>query len=341
MKVNGKDYRTIWLEDGICKMINQNLLPHKFEIFEAKTYQETCVAIKTMITRGAGAIGAAAGFAMAQAAFENPDNNAETFLTKAKIEIEATRPTAQDLFAATARVFEKSLISSEEAVKEAQKIANENVDAGRKIGEFGAELLRDGMRVLTHCNAGWLAFVDWGTAISPVYVAKEQEKSIFVYSDETRPRLQGSRLSAWELYHNDIPHKIIPDNAAAALMQDGKIDIVITGADRIAANGDTANKIGTLEKAICAKYFDIPFYIAAPSSTFDKNCPSGKEIPIEYRSDDEVKMMEGIDSTGNLNKITVANPSSEALNPGFDVTPADLITGYITENGIKNGVENL
>ncbi len=345
MKVNRKNYRTVWLEGSTCKMINQNLLPHKFEIHEAKSYLETCSAIKNMVTRGAGAIGAAAGFAMAQAAMESSmiktSYRREKQLEKARRNIEETRPTAQDLFAATARVYEKALISAEEAKNEAQKIADENVEAGRKIGEYGAELLKDGVRVLTHCNAGWLAFVDWGTAISPIYVATEQGKNIFVYSDETRPRLQGSRLSAWELFHNKIPHKIIPDNAAAALMQEGKIDIIITGADRIAANGDTANKIGTLEKAICAKYFGIPFYIAAPSSTFDLNCPIGKEIPIEYRSEDEVKMIDGIDRTGKLKKITVANPGSEALNPGFDVTPAELITGYITENGVIRTIKDL
>jgi S-methyl-5-thioribose-1-phosphate isomerase len=328
MKVFNRYYRTIWLENTTCLMINQNKLPHSFEIYQANTYRDTCHAIKTMITRGAGAIGAAAGFAMAQAAMEAPANSYAQFIRQARKEIEATRPTAQNLFQAVELVYQAACISKEDAYCEAQKIANDNLNDGKRIGEHGSRLLRNGTQVLTHCNAGWLAFVDWGTALAPIYRATQQGKKIFVYADETRPRLQGARLTAWELAQQGIPHKIIPDNAAAMLMKDGKIDIVITGADRIAANGDTANKIGTLEKAICAKEFGIPY------STFDKNCPDGSAIPIEYREQEEVTMMEGIDIHGQMHRVQIANADSEALNPAFDVTPAKYITGFITEKGI-------
>jgi len=190
------------------------------------------------------------------------------------------------------------------------------------------------MNILTHCNAGWLAFVDHGTALSPIYLAYESGKDVFVYVDETRPRAQGARLTAWELNNMNIPHKIIPDNAGAYLMSLGKIDMVIVGADRIAANGDVANKIGTLEKAIAAKEYKIPFYIAAPVSTIDFGCPNGDEIDIEYRSKDEIKYQCGPDKEGKMHKIQVTSPGSDCLNPAFDVTQSKYITGIITEKGI-------
>lgn len=319
MKVGKQHYRTVWLEGSSVFLIEQNLLPFEFKIHESKTYKETCSAIKTMLVRGAGAIGATAGFAMAQAFQEKVDP------AKAKKEIEATRPTAQNLFYAVERVFR-----SKDPAAEAQKIADEDAQNCAQIGEIGSELIKDGANIETHCNAGWLAFVDYGSALSPIYIANRKGKKIFVYVDETRPRGQGARLTAWELKNEGIDHAIIPDNAGAYYMSQGKIDLMIVGADRIAANGDTANKIGTLEKAICAKEYGIPFYIAAPSSTIDLNCQGGKDIPIEERSQDEVLYQIGPKGE----KILVCSPGSPAKNPAFDVTPAKYITGIITEKGI-------
>ena len=334
MQVNGKNYETIWMEGEKVFMIEQNCLPFEFKIFTSNNYLESCYAIKTMIIRGAGAIGAAAGFAMAQAVLEANESNYLTFIQKAKEDIEATRPTARNLFAATEKVYEAALKSKQDAIKAAFEVAEKDKADSRKIGEFGNELIKDGYRIETHCNAGWLAFVDHGTALAPIYLAKRAGKKIFVYADETRPRSQGARLTAWELKNENIPHAIIPDNAGAHLMSLGKVDMLIVGADRIAANGDTANKIGTLEKAIAAKYYNIPFYVAAPLSTFDFECKNGKQIPIEERSQNEVLYQQGPTNKGNIEQILVASPGSEALNPAFDVTPAELITGIITEKGI-------
>ena len=335
MNVNNKHFRTVWFEGTTVKLIEQNLLPFEFSIHDCPTYLDTCVAIKTMIVRGAGAIGATAGFAMAQGFIES-DGDIE-FIKKAKVDIENTRPTAQNLFYATNRVFDKAINSSnlvETAIAEAQAIADEDAENCRKIGEFGNELIKDGMRIETHCNAGWLAFVDYGSAISPIYAAHRSGKNIFVYADETRPRSQGARLTAWELHNENVPHTIIPDNAGAFYMCQGKIDMIIVGSDRIAANGDVANKIGTFEKAIVAKEFNIPFYVAAPSSTIDANCPTGSKIPIEHRSSDEVIYQTGPTKAGKMETIMVTSPGSDAENPAFDVTPAAYITGIITEKGI-------
>ncbi|MCX6267878.1 MAG: S-methyl-5-thioribose-1-phosphate isomerase [Bacteroidetes bacterium] len=334
MNVNGIDYRTVWMEGTSVFFIEQNLLPFQFSIQEAKTYHESCHAIRTMMVRGAGAIGAIAGFAMAQAACEAPVNDFSTFLQNARTEIESTRPTARNLFYAVEKVYAAALVSPAAAVSTAQKVADRDASDSRMIGEFGNELIRNGMNIETHCNAGWLAFVDYGTALSPVYLAHLQGKKIFVYADETRPRSQGARLTAWELKQAGVPHTIIPDNAGAWLMSLGKIDMMIVGADRIAANGDTANKIGTLEKAIAAKEYGIPFYVAAPTSTFDLDCADGTHIPIEERSEDEVLYMDGIAKDGRHERILVCSPGSHAFNPAFDVTPAKLITGIITEKGI-------
>ncbi|RLD79585.1 MAG: S-methyl-5-thioribose-1-phosphate isomerase [Bacteroidetes bacterium] len=340
MKVNNKHYRTIWMEGSSVFMIEQNLLPFEFKIFESTNYIETCRAIKTMIVRGAGAIGAAAGFALAQATLEAAKDNCENDINIAKETIEATRPTARNLFTATERVYLAAKQSKEQAVKEAQKIADEDAETSLTIGKYGNNLIKSGFGIETHCNAGWLAFVDHGTALAPIYLAHQSRKEIFVYIDETRPRNQGAKLTAWELQNENIPHAIIADNAGAHLMSKGKIDIIITGADRIAENGDTANKIGTLEKAITANYYGIPFYIAAPKSTFDMNCSSGKEIIIEERDQDEVLFQIGQTNQNKLEKILIAAPGSEAINPAFDVTPAELITGIITEKGIIKPTEN-
>jgi methylthioribose-1-phosphate isomerase len=334
MNVNGKDYRTVWMEGSSVFMIEQNLLPFEFSIFESGSYASTCHTIRAMIIRGAGAIGAAAGYAMAQACLEAPAGGEDAFLSTARREIESTRPTARNLFYAVERVYKAAKVSAQHAVIEAQAIADEDAMASQKIGGFGNELIRDGYQIATHCNAGWLAFVDYGTALSPVYKSHKDGKKIFVYVDETRPRSQGARLTAWELHNAGIPHAIIPDNATAWYMSQGKIDMMIVGADRIAANGDVANKIGTLEKAITAKYYGIPFYVAAPKSTFDMNCPDGSHIIIEERSKDEVLYQEGMTKEGKMERILVCSPGSDALNPAFDVTPVGLITAFITEEGI-------
>lgn len=336
MKVNGEEYRTIWMEDLSVFMINQNLLPFSFKIYESNTYFDTCFAISTMIVRGAGAIGAAAGFAMAQAFLEAPDDEFWDFILQAKEDIAATRPTAQNLFYAIDRVHKAGKKSVEDAVKEAKLIADEDARDSRLIGQHGIELIKDNSRILTHCNAGWLAFVNYGTALSPIYRAHKEGKNIFVYVDETRPRGQGARLTAWELKNENINHKIIPDNAAAYFMAKGEIDLVIVGADRIASNGDTANKIGTLEKAIIAKEYNIPFYVAAPTSTFDMDCLQGTNIQIEERSEEEVLYQTGLDHNGNISKFLVCSPGSTALNPAFDITPRKYISAFITEKGIIN-----
>ncbi len=333
MQVQGRHYRTVWMEGGAVKMINQLLLPHKFEIAALATHEDTAAAIKDMTVRGAGAIGISAGYAMAQAFLESADVK---YLESAKKHIESMRPTARNLFYATNRVFnaaKNSKTPKETAVLEAQKIADEDAENCRKIGEYGSTLIKDGFKIETHCNAGWLAFCDWGSALSPVYFAKRHGKNVFVYAGETRPRLQGMFLTSWELLNEGIEHKIIPDNAGAYYMSQG-IDMMITGADRIAANGDTANKIGTFEKAIAARELGVPFYVAAPTTTFDLECKSGKDILIEERSENEVLYVSGIAEDGSVKKVRIAPENSHALNPAFDVTPAKYITGIITEKGI-------
>jgi len=329
MVVNGTPYRTVWMEHSRVRMIEQNLLPFTFSIATLDDCAATCAAICNMTVRGAGAIGAAAGYAMAQGFIEGGDPQI------ARTMICATRPTAQNLFYAVERVWQAGINGgSKAALAEAEAVANDDAEASRRIGEFGAQLIADGANILTHCNAGWLAFVDYGTALSPIYLAHEAGKQLHVWVDETRPRGQGARLTAWELTQAGIACDVIADNASAHFMAQGKVDLIIVGADRIAANGDTANKIGTLEKAICAAHFDIPFYIAAPTATIDHSCPNGDAIPIEERSSDELLWQQGIDAEGSPHTIRVAAPNATARNPAFDVTPAHLIRGFITEHGI-------
>lgn len=337
MKVNGQNYQTVWMDGKSVFLIEQNLLPFVFSIFESKKYQETCQAIKTMLVRGAIALEAAAGYALVQAFLEAPSENFWQYVDFAKKEIEDTRPTAKNLFYATNFVYSRAKKSNEPvsaAVLAVKEMVAASISATKKIGEYGNSLINNGMRVATHCNAGWLGCVDWGTALSPIYFANYSGKKVFVYVDETRPRGQGARLTAWELGQENIPHAIIADNATAYYMSQGKIDMMIVGADRIAANGDTANKIGTLEKAIVAKNFNIPFYVAAPLATFDQACKTGKEIPVEERSEEEILYQTGLDEEKELKKVLVCAPGSHAMNPAFDITPADFITGFITEKGI-------
>lgn len=334
MKVNGKHYRSVWMEGRLVCMIDQTLLPYRFIIRRFDDYRDTCQAIAAMVVRGAGAIGASAGYAMAQAALSAEGSGYELAIAQAREKIASTRPTARDLFHSLEKVYEAAKQSPETAMKEAEALADANAEAGRLIGQHGKQLIREGMGILTHCNAGWFALVDYGSALAPLYAAHEDGKHFKVFVDETRPRGQGARLSAWELQQQGIEHYIIPDNAAAWLMKQGKIDLVITGADRIAANGDTANKIGTLERAIAARFYGIPFYVAAPLSTIDRDCPSGEDITIEERNPDEVIYQQGPDQSGKMYKVMVCSPGSPVMNPAFDVTPATLISGFITEKGI-------
>ena len=336
MNIAGKHYRTVWLEGEEVKLIDQTLLPFQFKIYTAKNYKDICHAIRTMIVRGAGAIGATAGYGMALA-FLQSDSLA--YIEQARKELDATRPTARNLFYATERVFNAGIKSPMLAVKEAEQIALEDEMAGYTIGINGNTLIRDGFRIMTHCNAGWLGFVDYGSALSPIYFAHKEGKEIFVYVDETRPRGQGARLTAWELQNEGVPFAVVPDNAGAHLMSKGLIDMVIVGADRIASNGDAANKIGTLEKAIAAHHYGIPFYVAAPLSTIDRDCPSGSCIPIEERDKNEMLWQTGPDKKGEMHTIQVCTPGSEVMNPAFDVTPAELITAIITEKGVIKPTE--
>jgi len=340
MKVNGTPYRTVWMEGSTVRMIDQRWLPHRFTLVDLDTVAATCRAIRDMWVRGAGAIGGTAGYAMAQAALLAGGDGWRDQVAAAAEQIRATRPTAQNLFFAVDRVAAAIAAAADlqaaqaAAVAEAQAIADEDAQACEAIGEAGAPLIADGARVLTHCNAGWLAFVDWGSALSPVYKAARGGRRVRVLADETRPRGQGAMLTAWELAGEGIDHAVIADNAAAALMGGGEIDLVIVGSDRIAANGDVANKIGTLEKAICAHHFKIPFYVAAPTSTIDWSCPTGVEIPIEERDPEEVLTTWGTDPAGEIVRVRTANATSTARNPAFDVTPVELITGIITERGV-------
>ena len=341
MRVGDKQYRTVWMDGAVVKMINQPLIPHRFEIIDLPTHHDTARAIKTMIVRGAGAIGAAAAYGMAQVVLEAPDSaDFMSYIERGADTMRRTRPTAQDLFYAIDKVGEavegagSVLEGRRRAVQVAEDLADENVAAGEAIGLHGATLIEDGARILTHCNAGWLAFVDWGSALAPVYVAARQGKSVFVYADETRPRSQGARLTAWELQGEGIPHAVIADNAAGHLMRLGEIDMVIVGADRVAANGDVANKIGTYEKALCAKANGVPFYVTAPTSTIDPECSRGNDIPIEERDQDEVLYAYGLMDDGELGRVRLAHAQAQARNPAFDVTPARYVTAIITQLGI-------
>ncbi len=335
MKVGTKSYRSIWMNGTSVMMIEQNKLPFNFSIHECKTVNDTCNAIKDMTIRGAGSIGAAAAYAMLQTILTINDKNIlYKELETAKTKIDSTRPTAVNLSYATSRVLSASKISKDYAIKEAQAVVDECAEQGRLIGIHGNKLIQDNYTIETHCNAGWLALVDYGSALAPIYEAHLSGKKIHVLVDETAPRSQGAKLTAWELAQQGIKHTIIPDNAGAHYMSQKKIDLIIVGADRIAANGDTANKIGTLEKAIAAKYYNIPFYVAAPTPTIDPTKKTGTEIPIEQRDEKEVLYSVGIDKNNRRQTILTANPNSTAYNPAFDVTPASLITGIITEKGI-------
>jgi S-methyl-5-thioribose-1-phosphate isomerase len=337
-----RELRTLWREGRIVKMIDQRRLPHRLEIALMKDHKETAKAIRKMVLRGAGAIGVAAAYGMAQAALEAerlPLPEFEAYLQEAADRIMVTRPTAVNLFHAVERCLRAASEGSVEervrsVVEEADRIAEEDLEASKRIGEYGSELIPDGACILTHCNAGALAFIDYGTALSPIRYAHRTGKRVFVFVDETRPRCQGSRLTAWELEMEGIPYAVIADNAAGYYMRRGEIDLVIIGADRIAANGDVANKIGTYQRAVVAKENGIPFYVAAPAMTFDLRCPSGEKIEIEERSPEEVISAWGVDEKGNSTRVYIAKRGTPARNPAFDITPAEYITAFITDRGI-------
>ncbi|PIU21581.1 MAG: S-methyl-5-thioribose-1-phosphate isomerase [Candidatus Diapherotrites archaeon CG08_land_8_20_14_0_20_34_12] len=336
-KSGTKHYRTLWLEGKNVRMINQLKIPHEFEIATLKNYKETAEAIRNMTVRGAGAIGISGAYGIYQAVSSANKNNYLQYIRKAADFLRATRPTAYDLFYSVDHVLKtiKDSDNFEEAkkaaLKDAEMLAEKNANAGKRIGQYGEKLIKNNFRILTHCNAGWLGFVDWGSALAPIYAAKRAGKKLFVFVDETRPRLQGARLTAWELYNEDIKHAVIADNAAGYYMQKGEIDMCIVGADRILMhNGLTANKIGTYEKAVLAKENNIPFYVAAPTSTFDLK---SKEIPIEERSQDEVLFVEG-NCGGKITNVAISHKNAKAKNPAFDITSSKYITAFITEKGI-------
>jgi len=314
--VNGKelDIPAVWWENGKVAAIDQTKLPNSVKIVRYSDYRQVAAAIKTMVVRGAPTIGATAAYGIALAATKG-----ESVKAAAKL-LRATRPTAHDLFHA----IDLMLNSTGDPVESAERYADGIVRECRGIGTQGARLIRNGSNVLTHCNAGALATVDYGTALAPMRVAKRQGKKFFVFVDETRPRLQGANLTSWELTQEGIDHAIIADNAAGHYLK-SDVDLVIVGADRIATNGDAANKIGTYEKAVVAKENGVPFYVAAPMSTFDPRIAGEKDIPIEHRSDSEVL---------RIGRERVGPAGGKALNPAFDVTPARYITGFITEKGI-------
>ena len=316
MKIEGKDRRALWLKGTVVNFIDQRKLPYKIEIFTAKTVDEVAFAIEDMVVRGAPAIGAAAVYGMAI----GKDNVKKT----AEI-LGSTRPTAYDLFYAISYMEEK-INEGADAFQAAEEYVEDIINRCKKIGEHGDTLIKDGMKILTHCNAGALATVDYGTALAPFRVAHKKGKKFFVFADETRPRSQGL-LTAWELHQEGINHAVIADNAAGYFMKNGEIDMVITGADRIAKNGDFANKIGTYEKAVLAKENNIPFYVAAPISTFDDTIDNGSKIIIEER--DRIELLE-------INGNKVMPEWVNVRNPAFDVTPKKYVTGYITEEGILN-----
>jgi methylthioribose-1-phosphate isomerase len=335
-------------------LVEQRLLPHQFKVVAMRDFRSTAQAIKDMVVRGAGAIGAAAAYGLAQGARSFKGRNLARFAHHLDIVCEtlkAARPTAVDPVNAINQV--RAAMKAGETVEEqqalalaaAEEFANDDVRHCQAIGRHGAKLIRNGMKVLTHCNAGWLAFVDVGSATAPLYTAQAQGKKFHVYCDETRPRSQGATLTAWELAQQGISHQIIADNAAGHLMQRGLVDLVIVGSDRtLGRTGEVANKIGTYTKAVLARRHGIPFYVAIPLSTIDWNLKSGFDIPIEERHESEVLGAWGAIASpvahiqtsrrGQLVYVRVGNPTSGAFNPGFDVTPAELITGIITPAGI-------
>ena len=354
MKIEQKEYRTIWFENNIVKIIDQTKLPHRFVIKDLKTIKDAINAIKTMEVRGAPLIGATAAYGLVLSILENKD---QSFLENSANDLIKSRPTAINLKWAVDRMMKKiSGMNSDKifeiALNEAKEICEEDVKFCEKIGLHGLKIIeeihnkkKDTINILTHCNAGWLATINWGTATSPIYHAHKKGIPLHVWVDETRPRNQGANLTSFELNEEHVPNTVIADNTGGLLMQRGKVDMCIVGTDRTLANGDVCNKIGTYLKALAAKDNNIPFYVALPSSTIDWNIKDNKDIPIEERNSEELSYIEGLDDKGNVKKLQIYPKKSKSMNLAFDVTPAKYVTGLITEKGVcdasTKGLKNL
>jgi len=356
MHINGKAFRTIWFDerDQAVKIIDQTKLPHKFEVKNLKTVKDAINAIKTMEVRGAPLIGATAAYGLVLAIIKNND---QTFLKKSSEDLINSRPTAINLKWAVDRMMKKlSGINSNEilniAINEANEICEEDIKFCENIGLNGLKIIeeiynkkKDTVNILTHCNAGWLATINWGTATSPIYHAHKKGIPVHVWVDETRPRNQGANLTSYELNEEEIPNTIIADNTGGILMQRGEVDMCIVGTDRTLSTGDVCNKIGTYLKALAAKDNNVPFYVALPSSTIDWKIEDFKDIPIEERNSEELSHVEGLDENNNVKKVLIYPKKSKVMNLAFDVTPAKYVTGLITEKGVceasKEGLRKL
>ena len=348
MKIEGKEYRTIWFENNIVKIINQAKLPHQFIIKDLKTVKDAINAIKVMEVRGAPLIGATAAYGLVLAIIENND---QSFLKKSAEDLINSRPTAINLKWAVDRMMNKlSGVNIDKileiALSEAKEICEEDIKFCENIGLNGLKIIediynkkKDTVNILTHCNAGWLATINWGTATSPIYHAHKKGIPVHVWVDETRPRNQGANLTSYELNEEEIPNTIIADNTGGILMQRGEVDMCIVGTDRTLSNGDVCNKIGTYLKALAAHDNNVPFYVALPSSTIDWDIKDAKDIPIEERNSEELSHIEGLDENNQLKKILIYPKKSKAINLAFDVTPAKYVTRLITEKGLCEASE--
>ena len=344
MKIQNKEYRTIWYEESVVKIIDQTKLPHQFIIKDLKTVKDAINAIKIMEVRGAPLIGGTAAYGIALAVQENTDSE---FVKKSAEKLIQSRPTAINLKWAVDRMMKRLSGSKSDqildiALKEAKEICDEDEKFCENIGINGLKIIeeiynikKDTVNILTHCNAGWLATINWGTATSPIYHAHKKGIPVHVWVDETRPRNQGANLTSYELNEEEIPNTIIADNTGGILMQRGEVDMCIVGTDRTLSNGDVCNKIGTYLKALAAQDNNVPFYVALPSSTIDWEIKKGKDIPIEERNSEELSHVEGMDENNELKKVLIYPAKSKAMNLAFDVTPAKYITGLITEKGIS------
>ena len=343
MKIANKEYQTIWYDEGVVKIIDQTKLPHNFIIKDLKTVKDSINAIKIMEVRGAPLIGATAAYGIVLAAKEN---NSLNFIKKCSEDLIQSRPTAINLKWAVDRMIKKiSGINSDQvldvALNEAKEICNEDEKFCENIGLNGLKIIeelynkkKDTINILTHCNAGWLATINWGTATSPIYHAHKKGIPIHVWVDETRPRNQGANLTSYELNEENIPNTIIADNTGGILMQRGDVDMCIVGTDRTLSNGDVCNKIGTYLKALAANDNNVPFYVALPSSTIDWDIKDLKDIPIEERNSEELSYIEGIDENNEVKKVLIYPKKSKVMNIAFDITPAKYVTGLITEKGV-------
>ena len=348
MRINNKKFRTIWFENSVVKIIDQTKLPHKFLIKDLKTSADAINAIKNMEVRGAPLIGATAAYGLVLSIIEK---NNLTSLKKSSEDLINSRPTAINLKWAIDRMMNKLSKTNHNdilkvALDEAKTIVDEDIVFCKNIGLNGLKIIeelsnkkKDTINILTHCNAGWLATIDWGTATSPIYHAHQKGIKVHVWVDETRPRNQGANLTSYELNEEGVPNTVITDNTGGILMQRGKVDMCIVGTDRTLFNGDVCNKIGTYLKALAAKDNNVPFYVALPSSTIDWNTKDHKQIPIEERNSEELSHMEGIDENNTLKKFRIYPQNSRSLNLAFDVTPAKYVTGLITERGICEASE--